>query len=127
MVGVAVTPTIHLPYTYHTPTILLPSLLLPNLLGSDFSTIEIFQQNKDFNQISHLSTLRVEIATIKGKNIFLGRENFLAGQPEKLPSLSVLYTQQKENRHKLRNIFTSLEKHSSETVGTIAASIVGVW
>ena len=83
------TPTILLPYTYHTPTI----HLLCRLLQNFFVIIEIFRQREGSCQIQSLLLLRRKIAAIKGINIFLGRENFLAGLPVKTPSLPVLSNQ----------------------------------
>ena len=93
--------------TYHTPTILLSSLLLRSLLRNNFAAIEISRQSKDSHQIPHLLPLRIKIATIKGKYIFLGRENFLAGLLVKKPLLSTFCKPQREIRSTLRNIFTS--------------------
>jgi len=103
MVGVAATPTIPLPYPYHTPTI----LLLHKLLLNNFATIEISRQNINSYQFPHLLPLRIKYATIKGKNISLGRENLLAGLPVKTPSSSSFFTLQQKIRHTSRNIFTS--------------------
>jgi len=82
MVGVISTPTIHLPYTY---------------CAAFFETVlqkfKISKQNKGSYPISHPLPLRIEIAAIKGINIFLGRENLLAGLPVKMPSLPALPNQ----------------------------------
>ena len=68
-----------------TPTILLPSLLLCNMLRNNLAEVEISWQYKGSYLFPHLLPLRIKIATIKGKYIFLGRENFLAGLLVKSP------------------------------------------
>lgn len=92
-----------------TPTILLPSLLLCNMLRNNLAEVEISWQYKGSYLFPHLLPLRIKIATIKGKYIFLGRENFLAGLLVKKPLLSTFCKPQREIRSTLRNIFTSFK------------------
>ena len=102
---------------YHTPTI----LLLRNLLRNNLSEIEIFRQNKGSYPFPHLLSLRIKIAIIKGKYIFLGRENFLAGLLVKSPCCQ--HSASHSGKSETRCEIYLLPLKSSDIVG----AIVGVW